>query len=76
MSTESTPTIDPAHKLITEQFLEYTSLLIVDVEKQGHDNSTYSLGGHISFVANSRRLRFKGAKRARAIACVSKPFEH
>ncbi len=47
MTTESTPTPDLAHKLIAEQFPEYASLLIVDVEKQGHDNRTYRLGEHM-----------------------------
>jgi aminoglycoside phosphotransferase (APT) family kinase protein len=44
MTTESIPTLDLAHKLIAEQFPEYASLPIVDVEKQGHDNRTYRLG--------------------------------
>lgn len=35
---------DLARKLIAEQFPEYASLPIVDVEKQGHDNRTYRLG--------------------------------
>ena len=38
------PTLDLARKLIAEQFPEYASLPIVDVEKQGHDNRTYRLG--------------------------------
>ena len=38
--------IDLAHKLIADQFPEYSSLPIVDVEKQGHDNRTYRLGDH------------------------------
>jgi len=38
------PTLDLARKLIAEQFTEYASLIIVDVEKQGHDNRTYRLG--------------------------------
>lgn len=38
---------DLARKLIAEQFPEYASLTIVDVEKQGHDNSTYRLGEHM-----------------------------
>lgn len=37
-------TIDLARNLIAEQFPEYASLTIVDVEKQGHDNRTYRLG--------------------------------
>jgi len=41
------PTPDLASKLIAEQFPEYASLLIVDVEKQGHDNRTYRLGEHM-----------------------------
>ena len=40
------PTLDLARKLIAEQFPEYPSLPIVDVEKQGHDNRTYRLGDH------------------------------
>jgi hypothetical protein len=32
------PTLDLARKLIAEQFPEYASLPITDVEKQGHDN--------------------------------------
>ena len=36
-----------AGKLIAEQFPEYASLPIVDVEKQGHDNRTYRLGEHM-----------------------------
>ena len=36
-----------AHNLIAEQFPEYASLPIVDVEKQGHDNRTYRLGDHM-----------------------------
>jgi len=40
------PTLDLARKLIAEQFPEYASLPIVDVEKQGHDNRTYRLGDH------------------------------
>ena len=47
MTTESIPTLDLAHKLIVEQFPEYASLTIVDVEKQGHDNRTYRLGEHM-----------------------------
>ncbi|ETZ04953.1 aminoglycoside phosphotransferase family protein [Holospora undulata] len=47
MTTESTPTLDLAGKLIAEQFPEYASLPIVDVEKQGHDNRTYRLGEHM-----------------------------
>jgi aminoglycoside phosphotransferase (APT) family kinase protein len=47
MTTESTPTLDLARKLIAEQFPEYASLPIVDVEKQGHDNRTYRLGDHM-----------------------------
>jgi aminoglycoside phosphotransferase (APT) family kinase protein len=35
---------DLARKLIAEQFPKYSNLLIVDVEKQGHDNRTYRLG--------------------------------
>lgn len=38
---------DLARKLIAEQFPEYSSLPIVDVEKQGHDNRTYRLGDHM-----------------------------
>lgn len=38
------PTLDLARKLIAEQFPEYASLPITDVEKQGHDNRTYRLG--------------------------------
>lgn len=38
------PTLDLARKLISQQFPEYASLTIVDVEKQGHDNRTYRLG--------------------------------
>ncbi len=41
------PTIDLARKLIEEQFPQYASLTIVDVEKQGHDNRTYRLGEHM-----------------------------
>jgi aminoglycoside phosphotransferase (APT) family kinase protein len=41
------PTPDLAHKLITEQFAEYSNLLITDVEKQGHVNRTYRLGEHM-----------------------------
>lgn len=40
-------TLDLARKLIAEQFPEYASLPIVDVEKQGHDNRTYRLGDHM-----------------------------
>ena len=47
MTTESTPSLDLARKLIAEQFPEYASLPIVDVEKQGHDNRTYRLGEHM-----------------------------
>ena len=47
MTTESTPTLDLAGKLIAEQFPEYASLPITDVEKQGHDNRTYRLGDHM-----------------------------
>jgi aminoglycoside phosphotransferase (APT) family kinase protein len=38
---------DLARKLIAEQFPEYGSLPIADVEKQGHDNRTYRLGEHM-----------------------------
>lgn len=31
-------------KLIKDQFLEYASLLICQVEKSGHDNRTFHLG--------------------------------
>jgi len=41
------PTLDLARKLISQQFPEYASLPIVDVEKQGHDNRTYRLGRHM-----------------------------
>lgn len=41
------PTLDLARKLIAEQFPEYASLPIVDVEKQGLDNRTYRLGEHM-----------------------------
>ena len=41
------PTLDLARKLIAEQFPEYASLPITDVEKQGHDNRTYRLGEHM-----------------------------
>jgi aminoglycoside phosphotransferase (APT) family kinase protein len=41
------PTPDLARKLISQQFPEYASLPIVDVEKQGHDNRTYRLGEHM-----------------------------
>ena len=41
------PTLGLARKVIAEQFLEYASLPIVDVEKQGHDNRTYRLGDHM-----------------------------
>lgn len=41
------PTLDLARKLIAEQFPEYASLTITDVEKQGHDNRTYRLGEHM-----------------------------
>lgn len=40
-------TIDLARNLIEEQFPEYASLPIVDVEKQGHDNRTYRLGDYM-----------------------------
>jgi aminoglycoside phosphotransferase (APT) family kinase protein len=40
-------TIDLACKIVAEQFPEYASLPIVDVEKQGHDNRTYRLGRHM-----------------------------
>ncbi|PPE03404.1 aminoglycoside phosphotransferase family protein [Holospora curviuscula] len=45
MNIDITP--DLARKLIAEQFPEYPSLPIVDVEKQGHDNRTYRLGNHM-----------------------------
>ena len=38
------PTIELAQKLITEQFPEYMSLPITEVEKQGRNNRTYRLG--------------------------------
>jgi aminoglycoside phosphotransferase (APT) family kinase protein len=41
------PTLDLARKVIAEQFPEYVSLPVVDVEKQGHDNRTYRLGEHM-----------------------------
>jgi aminoglycoside phosphotransferase (APT) family kinase protein len=41
------PTLHLAHKLIVEQFPEYSHLQITDVEKQGHDNRTYRLGEHM-----------------------------
>lgn len=47
MTTTFMPTLDLARKLIAEQFPEYASLPIVDVEKQGHDNRTYRLGEHM-----------------------------
>lgn len=47
MTTESTPTLDLARKLIAEQFHEYSHLPITDVEKQGHDNRTYRLGEYM-----------------------------
>lgn len=36
-----------AHKLITEQFPEYSHLPITNIEKQGHDNCTYRLGNEM-----------------------------
>jgi aminoglycoside phosphotransferase (APT) family kinase protein len=47
MTTTFAPTLDLARKLIAEQFPEYASLAITDVEKQGHDNRTYRLGDHM-----------------------------
>lgn len=47
MITEPTPTPYLARKLILEQFPEYASLPLKDVEKQGHDNRTYRLGDHM-----------------------------
>ena len=47
MTTTFIPNPDLARKLIAEQFPEYASLPIVDVEKQGHDNRTYRLGDHM-----------------------------
>ena len=47
MTTEYTPNLDLARKLIAEQFPEYANLPIKDVEKQGHDNRTYRLGEHM-----------------------------
>ena len=41
------PTLDLAFKLIEQQFPECASLIIADVEKQGHDNRTYRLGRHM-----------------------------
>ena len=41
------PTLDLARKLISQQFPEYVSLPIVDVEIQGHDNRTYKLGDNM-----------------------------
>lgn len=40
-------TIALAHKLIANQFPEYTHLNITDVEKQGHDNRTFRLGENL-----------------------------
>ncbi|MBS0185896.1 MAG: hypothetical protein JSS34_06095 [Proteobacteria bacterium] len=37
-------TLDLTHNLLAEQFPEYASLTITDVEKQRHDNRTYRLG--------------------------------
>lgn len=53
-------TIDLAHKLITEQFPEYTHLPITSVAKQGHDNRTYRLGSDMLIrmpVAESYALK-------------------
>ncbi len=50
------PTLDLARKLIAEQFPEYASLPIVDVEKQGHDNRTYRLGEQSSFVCQQPQI--------------------
>lgn len=36
--------VNLAHKLVMEQFPEYSHLPITEVEKQGHDNRTYRLG--------------------------------
>lgn len=47
MTTTFTPTPNLARKLIVEQFPEYASLPIVDVEQQGHDNRTYRLGSEM-----------------------------
>lgn len=44
MTTTCIPTLGLAHKLIAEQFPEFSGLPITDVEKQGHDNRTYRLG--------------------------------
>ena len=38
------PNIEIAQKLIANQFPEYVHLPITEVEKQGHDNSSYRLG--------------------------------
>ena len=50
------PTLDLAGKLIAEQFPEYASLTIVDVEKQGHDNRTYRLVSTCSFVCQQPQI--------------------
>ena len=69
-------TLDLARKLIEEQFTEYASLPIVDVEKQGHDTRTYRLGDDMLIrYANSGKLRFKSSKRARAVAAISETFK-
>ena len=37
-------TLELAHKLIAENFPEFSHLPMTDIEKQGHDNRTYRLG--------------------------------
>lgn len=39
--------LDLARKLLYEQFPEYANLSVSDIEKQGHDNRTYRLGGEM-----------------------------
>ncbi len=41
------PSLDLAHKLITEQFPQFSHLPVTDIEKQGHDNRTYRVGDHM-----------------------------
>lgn len=46
-TTASIPTLNLARKLILAQFPEFSHLPVSEVEKQGHDNRTYRLGGEM-----------------------------
>ena len=75
MTTEHTPTLDLARKLISQQFPAYASLPIVDVEKQGHDNRTYRIGEHILIrMPTAKEYALKVPQEQELLSQLAKPL--